>query len=101
MKALLQRLLNEGNERVHAVLALMAGSTLCACALVLACGAYCGKSVTAEFAASIAAVAGLAGWTYGKGKECSQSLKPGPNAPNVEAAPSAVAEDLRGLEGSL
>lgn len=65
---LVLRLLGPGNERMHAAVILLTTVTLCSCALVLAGAAAGGRPVSVEFAAAVAAVSGLAGWAYGKGK---------------------------------
>jgi hypothetical protein len=65
---LLSRLLNQGNERTHAAVALIACSSLSLTVLILAVAALCKRSVAGEMSTACLALGGLIGWVYKTGK---------------------------------
>jgi arginine exporter protein ArgO len=62
------RLLNKGNERTHALVAIVACGALSLALLILAVAAFRGRSVAGEISTVCIALGGLIGWVYKTGK---------------------------------
>lgn len=64
----LNKLLHPDGPRVHAFVTIAACVTLCSATLILVGAASAGKVVQVELTAVVAALSGLVGYVYGKGK---------------------------------
>lgn len=70
------RLLNRGNERTHALVAIVACGSLCVALLILAVAAYRGRAVAGEISTVCLALGGLIGWVYKTGKSVEAAASP-------------------------
>jgi len=72
------RLLNKGNERTHALVAILACVSLCLALLILSVAAFRGRAVAGEISTVCLALGGLIGWVYKTGKSVEASASPAP-----------------------
>jgi len=72
------RLLNKGNERTHALVAIIACCALSLALLILSVAAFLGRAVAGEISTVCIALGGLIGWVYKTGKSVEASASPAP-----------------------
>ena len=92
MNRLLNDLLNPGGRRTHAMVTILAGSSLSAAVVILAVAAFCGRAVAGEMSTVCLALGGLVGWVYRVGKTVGAAAPSVPGASVVVPTPAGTSD---------